>query len=401
MAEHDKLGRAVDDPTRRSEADASGLLTRRSFVAKAGLTAAGLAAAGTLPTIAASCGSSASSGSAAASPGAANKPATVVRFVFAPDPVWNYMQDTGIVAKYEAMYNFKIVNTTTWDETAWFVGGHADIASMGSYEVPLVTENTGKAFTSFGVYNLARDAVFVRSDSPYKDMTDLVGKRVSCSGGGGATILWAALFKEKYGLDFALGSGDFKVSAQEFTAMPAQLQKGDVEASIGLIDYELPYLVDGRHRFLYPDTPIESEFYATYMEPPGEKTRQCASNLWVTTPEWYNANKEVAQHFNVMWQEGVNAWWNDKAGIIQAYPDLFTVTNKAELDYFLNWLNTHDWTVYSVYIDSAWADREQAVIKMCRDAGVIKQSTPNPQFEIVTPPSDAPPEAQPPAGKGV
>ena len=53
------------------------------------------------------------------------------------------------------------------------------------------------------------------------------------------------------------------------------------------------------------------------------------SNLWVTTPKWYDANQKVAEGFNVMWQEGVNAWYADKEGIIKAYPDLFTTKNQA------------------------------------------------------------------------
>ena len=63
------------------------------------------------------------------------------------------------------------------------------------------------------------------------------------------------------------------------------------------------------------------------------------SNLWVTTPAWLDANPHAAEGFNLMWQEGVNAWWADKKTIIQAYPDMFTVKNQAELDWFLNYLD--------------------------------------------------------------
>jgi ABC-type nitrate/sulfonate/bicarbonate transport system substrate-binding protein len=375
---------------------ASGGITRRSFLAKAGLAAGAVGLAGALPAVAASCGSSSTSGSAAS--GAAASEPTVVRFVFAPDPVWNFMKDTGIVAKWEERYNFKIVNTTTWDETAWFVGGHADIASMGTYEVPFVAENAGRDFVSFGVYNLMRDSVFVRSDSPYQTMEDLKGKRISTAGTGASMLMYAAMFKKEYGVDLRLGGGDYKVNVQEFPAMPAALSKGDAEASFGLIDFEIPYVKSGEHRWLYPEQPTGYEWYQTYLDPAA--VRQVACNLWVTTPEWLDANPRAAEGFNLMWQEGVNSWYGDKESIIRAYPDLFTTTNDAEVEWFLNYLNEddgmHDQCVKTVYIDPTWAQNEKAVFTLLKEQGFVKESTPDPLFKTMASPADAPPEAQPP-----
>jgi ABC-type nitrate/sulfonate/bicarbonate transport system substrate-binding protein len=376
---------------------ASGRVTRRSFLAKAGLTAAAFGIAGSVPILGAGCGSSTTSTTSTAE----GEP-TVVRFVFAPDPVWNFMKDTGIVAKWEERYNMKIVNTTTWDETAWFVGGHADIASMGTYEVPFVAQNAGREFVSFGVYNLMRDSIFVRSDSPYKTMEDLKGQRVSTAGTGASMLMYAAMFKKQYGVDLKLGGGDYKVNVQEFTAMPAALSKGDCEASFGLIDFEIPYVKSGEHRWLYPEQPTGYEWYQTYLDPAA--VRQVACNLWVTTPEWLEANPKAAEGFNLMWQEGVNAWYGDKEAIIRAYPDLFTTTNDAEVEWFLNYLNVndgmHDQCVKTVYIDPTWAANETAVFTLLKEQGFVKDSTPDPVFKTMAPPADAPLEARPPAASG-
>jgi hypothetical protein len=73
---------AQHDDHVQGDAPAKTKLTRRDFVAKAGLTAAALGVAGSIPAIAAGCGSSSSSSSSSASPGTG--PAAVVRFVFAP-----------------------------------------------------------------------------------------------------------------------------------------------------------------------------------------------------------------------------------------------------------------------------------------------------------------------------
>ena len=370
-------------------------LTRRSFVAKAGLTAAALGVAGSIPAVAASCGSS--SGSSSSASGGAKPEATVVRFVFAPDPVWNYMQDTGIVAKWEERYNFKIVNTTTWDETAWFIGGHADIASLGTYEVPLLSEASGKKFISFGQYNMGRDGVFVRTDSPYKTMEDLLGKKITTNGNGASTMMYPAMWKSQYGFDFKLGGTDFKLSTQEFVAMPATLEKGDVEAAIGLIDFFIPQMTAGTQRWLYPNDPTMFEYYRDYFDLPDKTHLGVMSNLWVTTPEWLDKNQKVAEGFNVMWQEGVNAWWADKELFIKAYPDLFTTANQAEVDWFLAYLDKHDCYVKTVYMDPTWIEKEKKVFQLLKEQGYAKADTPDPEFYEMASPADAPPEAQPPA----
>ena len=223
---HDKRAK-VDGSAAEAGSGTETRLTRRSFVAKAGLTAAALGVAGSIPAVAASCGSSSSSSSSSASPGAAGGEPAVVRFVFAPDAVWNYMRDTGIVTKWEEKYNFKIVNTQTWDETAWFIGGHADIASMGTYEVPMVEENAGKEFISFGNYNMDRDSVYVKAGAPYHSMPDLVGKRIATSGTGGALLMQRAMWEKKYGLDLRLGGGDFKLIVQEDIRHAGRVDEGE------------------------------------------------------------------------------------------------------------------------------------------------------------------------------
>jgi len=273
---------------------------------------------------------------------------------------------------------------------------------MGTYEVPFVAENAGREFVSFGVYNLMRDSIFVRSDSPYKTMEDLKGKRISTAGTGASMLMYAAMFKKQYGVDLKLGGGDYKVNVQEFPAMPAALSKGDAEGSFGLIDFEIPYVKSGEHRWLYPDQPTGYEWYQTYLNP--EAVRQVACNLWVTTPEWLDANPKAAEGFNLMWQEGVNSWYGDKESIIRAYPDLFTTTNDAEVEWFLNYLNEadgmHDQCVKTVYIDPVWAQNETAVFTLLKEQGFVKESTPDPLFKAMAPPADAPPEALPPSGTG-
>ncbi len=373
-----------------SKAGLDAPMTRRSFLAKAGLVAAGLGVVGAVPTLAA-CGSSGGSTDATTAGGEAS----IVRFVFAPDPIWNYMNDTGIVARYEEKYNMKIVNTETWDETAWFVGGHADIASTASYETPTMMLNSGKEFIAFGQYNMMRNTIFVKADSPYKTIEDLKGKRIAVSGGGADQIMWRAMILKKYGLDMRLGGGDFKCTVQEFDAMPISLERGQVDAVVGLIDYEIPYMVNNTHRWLWPDQPTGWEFYREYFDPE-KKHIGVMMNLFVGQKKWVEENPKLCEGFNMMWQVGVNEYWADKQASITTYPDLYTVKNQKELDWFLGYLENHDSCVQTVYMDQTWTEKETNVIDLCKETGTIPADAPPMQWKIMSSPADAPEEAKPP-----
>ena len=66
-----------------------------------------------------------------------------IRFVFSADPVWNWIEDKGILAEMEKESGITIERNETEDEFAFFAGGHADVVSMGSYEVPILEMETG------------------------------------------------------------------------------------------------------------------------------------------------------------------------------------------------------------------------------------------------------------------
>ena len=56
-----------------------------------------------------------------------------------------------------------IERNETEDEFAFFAGGHADIVSMGSYEVPVLEKETGVKTVTFAKYNMAKDILVRRS----------------------------------------------------------------------------------------------------------------------------------------------------------------------------------------------------------------------------------------------
>ena len=64
---------------------------------------------------------------------------SVIRFAFAPDPVWNYIVDSGILEEKGVEAGIDINAFQSFDEFGLFAGGNADVLSTGSYETPCWT----------------------------------------------------------------------------------------------------------------------------------------------------------------------------------------------------------------------------------------------------------------------
>ena len=79
-----------------------------------------------------------------------------IRFLIAPDPVWDYLNEEGIVKEYEEKYNISINTNASWDEFQFFAGGHGDIVSLGTLELPILEQQTGVDTVTFGRYNSFR-----------------------------------------------------------------------------------------------------------------------------------------------------------------------------------------------------------------------------------------------------
>ena len=94
----------------------------------------------------------------------------VIRFTFAPDPIWDYMNETGIVDEWQRDTGYTIETSATWDEFGLFAGGHADIISSASFEVPGLEEQTQRETVIIGKYNAERSRILVRAEDPAQSL---------------------------------------------------------------------------------------------------------------------------------------------------------------------------------------------------------------------------------------
>jgi ABC-type nitrate/sulfonate/bicarbonate transport system substrate-binding protein len=319
------------------------------------------------------------------------EPPTVVRFVFAPDPLFLYMQDTGIVAKYEAKYNMKLNAISTWDEFAFFAGGHADIVSTGDYEVPPLMEESDEDFVIFGIYNLGRVPIWVKCDSGYKTIQDLKGKKIGVPGPLSSTMIWGVMLAETEGVDFRVGSDEFDMIVNSHSANGELLRQGEIDAGVIIPEAVLPEITSGEVCLLY-GAGGTWEYYRDHFDPE-KKHKGVPGNIFLAKKEWFEANPKAIEFFLAVWEEGLQEWKANREFIIRSYPedhglDPESDTFEADLKTITQFLTDHDWFVDTVYLDETWIEKEKPVFDLMRKTGFMPEDQENPTFVPVAPPSD-------------
>src|SRR5918995_1840916 len=111
----------------------------------------------------------------------------------------------------------RIIEQASWDEFGLYDGGHADVVSIASFEVPLLEEETGTPATVFGKYNIDRSILVVPADSEAQTLEDLKGEKIAVWDSVSSTVVWSVLANELYGLDFRVGGGDFELVVADLT----------------------------------------------------------------------------------------------------------------------------------------------------------------------------------------
>lgn len=301
--------------------------------------------------------------------------AKVLRFVFAPDIVDQYMRDTGIYAKYEEKYNIKLVTSATWDDFAFFMGGHADVGSFGLIEMADLERETGREIVLFGKYNKAYMQLLVKSDSPYQTLADLEGKTIGInSWGGGDIATFIVLAKKMHNLDMTEG-GDFDFVIADYFLLPGLLDKGDIDAALcAPVQGASILMMEGKIRALY-DGKSQWEIYKDFTGHDGP-----TYNMWAAYKDWVDENEDCCKFLLEAWQEGVDAWYEKMDEIMAVYPDLAGAAEgtEEELDYIKEWITEHNFFYRDVRITPEWAEGEREFMTFAQEAGAFPAGGPPP-----------------------
>jgi len=287
---------------------------------------------------------------------------TVIRFAFAPDPVWDYMNDNGYLVDWEQENNIRIVTSTTWDEFTFFAGGHGDVVSMGTLEIPVLEQETEIQTVTFGKYNALRDSMMTTPDTGFETIADIPpGSTLCVASPVSATGFWGVAANELHGLDFRTGGGDFELIVNDHFVNPQNMvDNGDCVAGIFIPEAATPYMVTEDMVIMYEgQSPFQ--LYNTFSGFESEEAH-IMSNLFTATEEFYDAHPEEMAAFLALWQQGIELWEENQAEIISTYPQHFAVESDEDIAFITEFMaGENDWFVDSVYFTDEWVEAEQAI----------------------------------------
>jgi ABC-type nitrate/sulfonate/bicarbonate transport system substrate-binding protein len=336
-----------------------------------------------LALVAAACGGDDdSTDTTAGGDGGATVGPKVIRFAFAPDPVWDYLADSGIREEMETAADIAILDSATWNEVGIYAGGNADIMSVGDFEVPTIVEEFGIPSVIFGKYNIDRSIVVSSPDHPeYTTLADCEGGTVAVWDTLSSTTIWGLLANELYGLDFRVGGGDFDLVVVDITNTAEQAANGSTDCALVLPDFSVSQLINEEVNVLY-DGKTSADLYAELIESPGHEGPMI--NIFLAREDWFADHQEEVEFFLALWDRGLQEWAANRDEIIASYPQHFAVEGDEQIQWMKDYLAAHDWFASGVYLTQEWVDSETELFTFLEDAGLAETSEP-PRFEIVGP----------------
>lgn len=303
-----------------------------------------------------------------------------IRFTFAPDPVWDYITDQGILAEMEEESGMRIIASSTWDEFGVFAGGHADVVSTASYEIPIIEKETGRDTLMIGKYNKDRSVIIARADNPAETLADLKGEDISVFTAVSATLVWGAYAKQMHDVDFRAGGGDYNLVVSDVQNQADLVERGEVAACVCLPEFAAPGLRSGELKVLY-DGKASSDVYSEQVVDGHEGPM---INVFLAGKEWAEAYPEEVEFFLDVWQRGLEEWSANQKTIIETYPQHFAVEDPADVEFVQQYVAEHDWFVQNIRFDEAWVQGESQIFDLLKSTGFMDEGQSIPDFRLTS-----------------
>ena len=308
--------------------------------------------------VAASCGSSGGGSTAVtASPGASEQAAgsqlsepVRIRMALAPDPIWEWLKDSGTLRQWEAANNIRIEASHPFDQFAAFAGGHVDMVVVNVLDVAQFVNQSNREPSVIGKHTTDRSILAVRRTSRAETLDDLIEMRIAVGSSLGSTLLWGLIAESVHGLDLRVDGADFELVVVDSASVADLVVRNEVDACICVPDFSVPYLADGTLRTLYAGRSA-AEIYA--QEVIGLADVSPVADVWLTDVEWHRRNEAATASLLELWNVGLSHWRSNRAAMVADYPHLFSVTGDDEIAWIADYASRHDWFVASAYISPA------------------------------------------------
>jgi hypothetical protein len=187
---------------------------------------------------------------------------------------------------------------------------------------------------------------------------------------------------ELHGIDYRVGGGDYELIVNDHFVNPQNLLNGDCEAAVIIPEAAAPYLRTGELVLMY-DGLMPFQMY-TQFSTVDDGENHVMSNLFTATEEFYDAHPEAAAAFLVLWQRGIDAWFDPaiQAEIIETYPQHFSVEEPEDVAFIQDFMSGEgNWFVDSVYLTEEWVESERAIWDFMTELNPENQNYLEPGFE--------------------
>ncbi len=305
----------------------------------------------------------------------------VVRFAYTPDAVIQYLIDEGILSEMEDEFDVRLVMTSTYDEFTFFAGGHGDVVSMGSFEIPNLETETGIKTTTFGQFTNNQNVIYVRGDDPAETLEDLVGRKIGIRGGGSGLLTASLIAAMAHDLDLREGGGDFEVVLTDDHLVNIDLLlRGEVDAVVGSYAFSAPYLQTGEMKLLYDGR-------LAHQVATDESGRQLnwGNNNFIARADWYADHPQEAEFVLAVAERGLQEWRANMEEIVRRYGFEFNADSEEDYEFILGVLEENDWFAPTSYIDQEFVDGELFIVDELKRLGLVDPDAEPPTFDIIEP----------------
>ena len=316
----------------------------------------------------------------AAAPQSAPQSAPVrIRLALAPDPVWEWLKDSGTVAEWEATRNIRIEASSPFDQFAAFAGGHVDVVVINALEVPQFVEQSDRDPVVVGRFTTNRSFLGVRRTSNAETLDDLIEARITVDSSLGSALLWGVIADALHGLEFRVDSPDFDLVVVESASVADLVMRDDVDACICLPDFSVSGLAEGRLRPLYGGRSAAQIYAEDVLGEPGAKP---VAEAFVADRQWLDSNRDAVDALLGLWEVGLQNWTLQKDALIASYPHLLSVQTDAETAWMTDYVTAYDWVLPSVYLTQEDSEIQTGIFARMQSLGLLPDDAREPELDL-------------------
>ena len=302
-----------------------------------------------------------------------------IRMALAPDPVWEWLKDSGTVAQWEALRNIRIDASSPFDQFSAFAGGHADVVVINALEVPQFVEQSDREPVIVGRFTTDRSFLAVRRTSRAETLDDLVEARITIDSSLGSALLWGVIADAMHDLEFRVDSSDFDLVVVESASVSDLVMRGDVDACICLPDFSVSDLADGRLRPLYEGRSAAEIFADDVM---GDPRATPIAEAFIVDRQWLAQNRGAMEALLELWDVGLQHWASNKEQLVADYPHLLSVQTDGEITWMTDYVRAHDWVSPSAYLTDEDSELQSVIFARMHSLGLVPEDAREPELDL-------------------